>query len=122
MRLLLSFMLWAFFFVLCLAIPVTHAVIGDAVANCTSVAASGTLDIRPTTGIEWVIHVISSKENWQLKRTDGTDTTNMAAVFLGGDHYIFVPATHLTNGNWIQVVNQNGAAASVICYDGVRTK
>lgn len=92
---------------------------GDVVTGISSVAAGGTLDIKPI-GAEWVIHNIYYNQGTvEFYKTDGTnllkfdsDTTQgarLGAVF------------HVTNAQWIQVKNTAGTS-TLIGYDGVQTK
>lgn len=98
-----------------------RAAVGDTVASCTSVAASGTLDVQPGAGVEWVLHSIWFTLNVELQRYDGTNTAAVTQL-IGPDYHTFSPAIHVTNGNRIRLVNLNGGSANIICYDGVVTK
>jgi len=110
------------FFLLCFY-PLSHAAVGDTQDDCEDVAASGTKTFRPASGEEWVLHSVSFERNVILQRTDGTDTTDISAqAWIGPDHYLFNPAIHVTNGTYLQAVNQDGSNASVICYSGIQTK
>lgn len=94
--------------------------VGDVVTGITSVASAGVLDIRPASGVEWVIHNIYYNQGTvQLYKTDGTnilqfDTDTAQGARLGA---VF----HCTNAQWIQVKNTAGTA-TLIGYDGVQTK
>jgi hypothetical protein len=94
--------------------------VGDVKSNLVSVAAGGSLDIRPPVGEEWVIHNIYHAYDVDLAFTDGTnvlifDTDTGAGVYA---KYAF----HVTNTLWIRVVNKDAASARLIGYDGVQTK
>jgi len=109
-------------FLLCFY-PLSYAAVGDTQVDCEDVAASGTKTFRPGAGVEWILHAVYFERNTIIQRTDGTDTTDIHnPAWIGPDHFMFNPAVHLTNGNYLQAVNQDGSNASVICYDGVQTK
>lgn len=96
--------------------------VGDKVASIVSVVANtGTLDIRPTAGIEWTVHNIyyNAGTTIEFYKTDGTnaikfDSDTSAGARLGA---VF----HCTNTQWIQIKNTSGAAV-LVGYDGVQTK
>jgi len=120
---MIRFAILAFFLFLLCFYPLSYAAVGDTQTDCEDVAASGTKTFRPGAGVEWIIHGIYFERNVIIQRTDGTDTTDIHnPAWIGPDHFMFVPAAHLTNGNYLQAVNQDGSNASVICYDGVQTK
>jgi len=101
----------------------SRGAVGDVVVDCQDIAAGSDLAIQPASGDEWVLHSVSFERNTLLKRTDGTDTANMSAEdWIGPDHFLFNPAIHLTNGNYINAENQHATLAGVICYTGVKTK
>lgn len=94
---------------------------GDVKSAISSVSAiSGTYDIKPASGEEWVIHnIYYSGGTVEFYRADGTnllkfdsDTTQGARM---GISY------HVTNGQWIQIKNTSGSAI-LVGYDGVQTK
>lgn len=97
-----------------------EAAVGDAVADCQSIAAAASLSAQPGAGVEWIIHNLYFEYNVQIIRTDGTDTA--ATVELIGPDWQNFLAIHVTNGNYIQFKNTHGATAKVICYDGIITK
>jgi len=110
------------FFWLCFY-SLSNGTVGDAVRDCVSVAASGTQAIRPASGDEWALHVLYFQKNVIIQITDGVDTTDISAqAWIGPDHYIFAPVSHVTNSNYFQAVNQDSALASVICWDAIKTK
>ncbi len=99
-----------------------NAAVGDVVADCQDIAAGSDLAIQPSAGDSWVLHSVSFERNTLLKRTDGTDVANMhPADWIGPDHFLFNPAIHLTNGNYINAENQHATDPGVICYTGVKT-
>lgn len=90
--------------------------IGDVIAGQSSIAAAGTLDIKPGAGAEWSIHNLFWNQGpVELYKTDGTNaikfqTKPEAGAILSG---VF----NVTNGYWLQVKN-TAASATVIGYDG----
>jgi len=100
--------------------PFAHGAVGDVVADCSSVAASGTFDIRPNGSDEWIIHNITFTLNVTIQRYDGT-LTSASASFIGPDWQPFSPGFHINNTDRIRIVNDDGVTANVICYDGIQT-
>jgi len=93
--------------------------VGDVVSDIQSINAGAYLDIRPATGVEWVIHNIYHASDVQLEFYDGTnslifDTDAGAGVYA---KYAF----HVNNTRRIRVKNTTGSA-QLIGYDGVQTK
>lgn len=96
--------------------------VGDVVTGISSVAATtGTLNIQPTAGVEWVIHNIyyGAGTTIEFYKTDGTnaikfDSDTSAGARLGA---VF----HVTNTQWIQIKNTS-AGAVIVGYDGIQTK
>ena len=100
-----------------------YAAAGDVVADCQNIASLARMTIKPSSGDEWVLHTVTFERNALLIRTDGTDPASMSAVnWIGPDHFIFNPAIHLTNGNFIEVINQDGSLTSNICFTAIKTK
>jgi hypothetical protein len=94
--------------------------VGDVVTGLSSVAASGTLDIKPASGVEWVIHNIYYNQGTvEFYKTDGTNLLKFDSdsTFGGRLGVVF----HCTNSQWIQIKN-TAASATLIGYDGVQTK
>lgn len=93
--------------------------VGD-VASAISVVTNGsTYDIRPASGVEWVIHNVYYNNSIEFYRTDGTNTIKFdsdtgAGARLGA-------CFRLNNGNYLQVKNVSGATAT-FAYDGMQTK
>lgn len=94
---------------------------GDVKANVASVAATtGTYDIKPPSGEEWVIHnIYYNGGTVEFYRADGTnllrfdsDTTQGARMGI---------AYHVTNTQWVQIKNISGSAV-LVGYDGIQTK
>jgi hypothetical protein len=93
---------------------------GDVVTGITSVATTGVIDIKPTSGVEWVIHNIYWGQGpVELYKTDGTNSIKFDTdtSFGGRMSTVF----HVTNSQWIQIKN-TAATATLIGYDGVQTK
>lgn len=95
--------------------------LGDVVTGLSSViATTGTLDIKPASGVEWVIHNIYYNQGTvEFYKTDGTnylkfDTDTTQGARLGA---VF----HCTNTQWIHVKNL-ASTATLIGYDGIQTK
>lgn len=94
--------------------------VGDVVTIIpTSKANNDVLDMRPSSGVEWVIHNYVYSGGMELYKTDGTnsikvdsDTTN------GGRIGVYL---HCTNAVWYQLKNVSGSTA-FLSYDGVQTK
>jgi len=94
--------------------------VGDVKSGLNSVSAGGSLDIRPPSGEEWVIHNIYHEYDIDLAFTDGTnelvfDTDTGAGVYA---KFCF----HVTNSLWIRVKNKDDSSSRLIGYDGVQTK
>jgi hypothetical protein len=93
---------------------------GDVVTGITSVATTGVIDIKPSLGVEWVIHNIYwNQGSVELYKTDGTNSIKFDTdSSLGGR---LGTVFHVTSAQWIQVKN-TAATATLIGYDGVQTK
>lgn len=105
---------------LCLLPAIARAAVGDAVADCQSIAAAASLQVKPGAGAEWIIHNVWFEYNIQLVRTDGTDVA--ATVELIGPDWQPFNAMNVSNSNWLELKNTHGSTAKVICYDGRVTK
>lgn len=96
---------------------------GDVAAGTASVAASGTYDIKPSSGVEWVLHNVyyyAATVNVKLSMTDGTNVVDFDSDTSQGGRLGM--AIHVTNAYWLRVTNLNSGAAVLIAYDGVQTK
>ena len=99
-----------------------HAAVGDVVADCADVLTTASQTIQPSSGDEWVIHMVSFEVNSVYATTDGSDSTNISpSDWIGPDHYLFNPAIHLTNGFYLTATNQS-AGTGTYCYFGIKTK
>lgn len=92
---------------------------GNMVGGTASVAAtSGTYDIKPGVGVEWVIHNITVANAVTISYTDGTNTITIDAPS-GPNTYLGLTC-HVSNTFWIRISN-TGASAVLIAYDGMQT-
>lgn len=94
---------------------------GDVVTAISSLnATTGILDMRPASGVEWVIHnVLYDAGSVELRKTDGTYSLKYETdTALGGR---FNVTLHCTNAVWYQIKNTSTSAV-IASYDGVQTK
>jgi hypothetical protein len=94
--------------------------VGDVRSGLSSVAASGSLDIRPPTTEEWVIHNIYHEYDVDIAVTDGTNELIFDGDKGPGAYAKF--AFHVTNQQWIRVKNRDTSNPRLIGYDGVVTR
>ncbi len=93
--------------------------VGDVCSDLQSIAAGSYLDIRPTAGVEWVIHNIYHEDRAQLSFYDGSNE-----IIFDVDYGLGVWAWyefHCTNARRIRIKNMAGVA-KLIGYDGIVTK
>ena len=93
--------------------------VGDVVSDLQSIGAGSYLDIRPGSGIEWVIHNIYHEDRVQLSFYDGTNE-----IIFDVDYGLGVWAWyefHCNNTRRIRIKNM-AASAKLIGYDGIITK
>ena len=93
--------------------------VGDVVSDLQSIAAGSYMDIRPGSGIEWVIHNIYHEDRVQLSFYDGTNE-----IIFDVDYGLGVWAWyefHCNNTRRIRIKNM-AASAKLIGYDGIITK
>jgi len=95
--------------------------VGDVVTGISSViATTGTLDIKPSAGVEWVIHNIAYNGGTiELWKTDGTNNLKYDIDTTSGGRFNL--SLHCTNAIWYQLKNIS-AAAVIASYDGMQTK
>lgn len=93
--------------------------IGDVTISLASVADDGYLDIRPSAGVEWVIHNILAEigASVELYMSNGTNEIKVDEHSAGFVDVHF----HCTNSIYYRVKNVSGASA-YLGYDGVVTK
>ena len=88
------------------------------VADIVSVAAGGTLDIKPPTGEEWIILVITHEYDVELYHTDGTNAIKIdSATGNGAWTNLRFP---VNENKYLQVKNLDSASARLIGYSGVK--
>jgi hypothetical protein len=85
----------------------------------TSVANNGFLDIRPSAGIEAVIHNVYVGGNWELYKSDGTNSilVDSGSVSAGP----LSAAIHVTNTRYLRIKNVHGSS-QFFSADGIQTK
>lgn len=93
--------------------------IGDVQTAIQNVANNALLDIKPSSGAEWVIHNISYGASMELYKTDGTNSIKVDSDSSAGGR--LGVTLHCTNGVWYQIKNVSGASTN-LSYDGVQTK
>jgi len=92
---------------------------GDVVASVTTIVTGASKSIRPSAGIEWVIHNIYHEAEVELRVVEGSNKLLFAASGTKGSWsaYFF----HISNTHYLEVKNTN-AASKLIGYDGIVTK
>jgi hypothetical protein len=85
----------------------------------TSVANNGFLDIRPSAGIEAVIHNVYVGGTWELYKSDGTNSILVDSGVINAGPVS--AALHVTNTRYLRVKNVSGASA-FFSADGMQTK
>jgi hypothetical protein len=93
--------------------------VGDVFSGIASVVSGASVDIRPATGVEVVIHNVYHDGDVELHITDGTIVVNFDTDPSRGA-YTKV-AFHLTNGQWLRVKNVDTVTVNV-AWDGIVTK
>lgn len=93
--------------------------VGDNYSGLTSIASGGYYDIRPSLGVEAVIHNIYTSGSIQLAWTNGTNVIVFDSMTGSGVYAKF--AFHVNNYYWIRIINTAGATIYV-GWDGVQTK
>lgn len=93
--------------------------LGDVQTAISSIANNAFLDIKPASGVEWVIHNVLYNGAMELYKTDGTNSIKVDSdTTAGGRIGVYL---HCTNAVWYQIKNVSGATA-ILSYDGVQTK
>jgi len=93
---------------------------GDAYISFAEVAAGAKLTIRPSASNELIIHNINCEAEITVQRANGVLTLQMFNHTPGANllpYYDF----HITNTNYIEIVNEDVAAKN-ICADGIVSK
>ena len=94
--------------------------VGDIFADTVSIATGASMQIRPSVGIEVVIHNIYVPDGKlaTLKKTDGVNTCTVDQITGGGwVNFNF----HINNTDYIEIVNDD-AGTQILGYDGIVTK
>lgn len=92
---------------------------GDVTAALDEIADTADLTIRPSSGVEWVIHNLYFGATCDVKITNGTDEITIEAP--GGGGLRVNRNHHLTNSFYMVITNTSGDDA-VFGYDGIVTK
>jgi len=94
--------------------------VGDAVGVApASVAAGGFLEMKPSVGIEWVIHNISAPTTATLEVHYGSSAASVCTLQTTGGLMGFF--LHCTNDVFYKIKN-TGVGAVDVGYDGIITK
>lgn len=91
---------------------------GNMVGGTTSIAASGTYDIKPGAGVEWDVHNVYYNNQIKFSMTDGTNVVDFDTDTAQGARLGLT--THVSNTYWLRLTN-TGASALLIAYDGMQT-
>lgn len=100
--------------------------VGDAVSGSFTITATQNNTIRPSAGVEWVIHNLyyfntsGASPNIEFSITDGTsncifdsDTTRGARLGM---------CFHVSNTQYLKVNNISAGTTMLVYYDGIQTK
>jgi len=88
------------------------------VADIVSVAANDSLNIKPPTGEEWIILVITHEYDVEIYHTDGTNAIKIdSATGNGAWTNLRFPVNET---KYLQVKNLDSANARLIGYSGVK--
>jgi len=91
---------------------------GDAVVGIDSIDPAATLDIRPSSGEEWIIHNVYHEVNIELRIATATQTLAFASSTAPN---VYSKDMHVTNSQWLNIKNTD-TSAGLIAYDGMVTK
>jgi len=95
---------------------------GDAIGGMESISDNSALTIKPSAGIEWIVHNLFVPDN---AAEDGVDiaivTATGSIVVITALSSIFQHNFHLTNSQWITMTNKTGSTA-LLGYDGIVVK
>lgn len=92
---------------------------GDVISALTSTAASGFLDVKPASGVEWVIHNLYHEAAGELYISDGTNSILLMTDSAQGGWIGFY--LHVNNTRYLRIKNTD-AGTKYLGYDGVITK
>lgn len=96
--------------------------VGDAVVNWSEVTSNGTVDVRPGSAVEWLIHTVMSQsgKSMEIYLTDPGSPTAFTLVdtLVGGS--VHGLTFRLTNSYWMRLKNVSGGVA-YLGYSGVVT-
>lgn len=93
--------------------------VGDLVGKVQSIGTASFLEIKPSSGEEWIIHNVYSEGEATIKAVEGAtevevDNIGAAGNWLG---YWF----HISSTHYYKVYN-DGTAAVLMGYDGIVSK
>lgn len=95
---------------------------GDAVIGMESISDDAAITIKPSAGIEWIIHNLFIPDN---AAEDGVDVAIVSAtgsiVVITALSSLFQHNFHVTNSQWITMTNKTGSTA-LLGYDGIVVK
>jgi len=91
---------------------------GDAVVGISSIDPDATLDIRPSSGEEWIIHNVYYNVNIELKIATATQSLVFASLTAPD---VYSKDIHVTYNQWLKVKNTD-ATSGLVAYDGMVTK
>lgn len=91
---------------------------GNMVGSITPVAAGASLDIRPPSGQEWIIHNIKYGGQVTLNDYDSTNTLQWDSDTGAGGRLGLTE--HVSNSYWIRVTN-TGSTTINISFNGMQT-
>ncbi len=90
----------------------------EIVSDIVSVAANGSLNIKPGTGEKWIIMVITHEYDVEIYHTDGTNAIKIdSATGNGAWTNLRFP---INENKYLQVKNLDSANARLIGYSGVK--
>lgn len=93
--------------------------VGNLIKGTSSIAASGTYDIKPTGTDEWVIHNVYYNNQLKLSMTDGTNVVDFDSDT--GQGARMGMTTHVSSTYWLRITNTNASGTLLIAYDGMQT-
>jgi len=95
---------------------------GDAVIGIESISDNSAITIKPSAGVEWIIHNLFIPDN---AAEDGVDVAIVSGtgsiVVITALSSLFQHNFHVTNSQWITMTNKTGSTA-LLGYDGIVVK